>query len=230
MSLNEKIRSVIQSSRDSFPPELTALIEQGAGEISALEIVEKSLGLGDQAPSFTVNNYQGKTCSLEDYLENGPVVLTFYRGVWCPYCNLQLAEYNARLQDIRNAGGTLVAISPEKPEAIDLILASDVPPEAKEMIVNNLDFDVLHDVENKVARKFGLVFELPDSHKKLFDLMGLDVEKLNGDGSYTFPDPATYVICQDRQIAWAFVPNNYRKRAEADDIIRILKNISKSSV
>lgn len=223
MTLNAQIRETIQVFRDNFPSELNALIEQGAGEISALDIVEKALRIGDKAPDFSLKNRHGESRSLTEYLNRGPLVITFYRGAWCPYCNLQLAAYNARLDDIKAAGGTLVAITPEEPEGVNAFLESEAPQEAKDSIVDAPDFDVLHDKGNVLAKIYGLVFELPEPHKKLFELMKFDIEKANGDNSFTFPDPATYIIGTDGVIQWAFVPNNYRKRAEPEEIIQKLE-------
>jgi len=221
--LNQRIRDTIQKFRGQLPPDLTALIEQGAGEISALDIIERALKPGDTAPAFSLKNQNGGQKSLSDYLAQGPIVLTFYRGAWCPFCNLQLKEYNDRLDEIKGAGATLVAITPEKPGALDILVESGVRQDVIDMAVGNVGFDVLHDAGNRVAETFGLVFDLPESHRQLLKMLQVDVEKLNGDTSYTFPDPATYVIDRSGRITWAFVPNNYRKRAEVDQILDALR-------
>lgn len=221
--LNQRIRDTIQKFRGQLPPDLTALIEQGAGEISALDIIERALKPGDTAPAFSLKNQNGGQKSLSDYLAEGPVVLTFYRGAWCPFCNLQLKEYNDRLDEIKGAGATLVAITPEKPGALDILVESGVRQDVIDMAVGNVGFDVLHDAGNRVAETFGLVFDLPESHRQLLKMLQVDVEKLNGDTSYAFPDPATYVIDRSGRITWAFVPNNYRKRAEVDQILDALR-------
>ncbi len=221
--LNQRIRDTIQKFRGQLPPDLTALIEQGAGEISALDIIERALKPGDTAPAFSLKNQNGGQKSLSDYLAEGPVVLTFYRGAWCPFCNLQLKEYNDRLDEIKGAGATLVAITPEKPGALDILVESGVRQDVIDMAVGNVGFDVLHDAGNRVAETFGLVFDLPESHRQLLKMLQVDVEKLNGNTSYTFPDPATYVIDRSGRITWAFVPNNYRKRAEVDQILDALR-------
>ncbi len=221
--LNQRIRDTIQKFRGQLPPDLTALIEQGAGEISALDIIERALKPGDKAPAFSLKNQNGGQQRLSGYLAQGPVVLTFYRGAWCPFCNLQLKEYNDRLNEITGAGATLIAITPEKPGAVDILAESGVRQDVIDMAVGNVGFDVLHDAGNRVAETFGLVFDLPESHRQLLKMLQVDVEKLNGDTSYTFPDPATYVIDTSGLITWAFVPNNYRKRAEVDQILDALR-------
>lgn len=221
--LNTKIRTVIDHLRRNLPPEMVALIEQGAGEISALDIVERALRVGDPAPDFKLPAYGGGERALADYLKHGPVVLTFYRGVWCPYCNLQLKEYNDRLAEITDLGATLVAVTPEKPGALDALAAAGVPSEVTAGAVTSVDFDVLHDAGSALARQYGLVFELPMAHLDLLGQLGVQIDVLTGDSSFAFADPATYIIAPDGRIHWAFVPNNYRKRAEVDAITGALR-------
>lgn len=222
--LNTQIRQVIQQFRDTLPPELSAKIEQGAGEISALDIVERALKPGQAAPEFSLSNQRGDTRSLRHYLEQGKLVLTFYRGAWCPYCNLQLKAYSERLEEIRQSGASLVAVTPERPDALQTLKADGVSEDVLGMIFTRIPFDVLHDQGSRLTEAFGLAFELPQAHRELLQAMNIDVEKLTGDSRYVFPDPATYVINTDGRIGWAFVPNNYRKRAEVDDILRALQS------
>lgn len=228
MSLNDQIQQLVKTFRTSFSPELNALVEQGAGEISALPIVENALKAGDKAPNFTLRTHSGELRSLTDYLKAGPLVLTFYRGLWCPYCNLQLAAYNARYADIRALGANLVAISSEGPDGVEAIKDSNLPQETKDTIISAPDFDVLHDADTTVAKQFKVAFTLPESHRKLLEMFKVDVEKANGDNTYAFADPATYVIGQDGVIAWAYVPNNYRKRAEAEDVLAQLRLLAQA--
>lgn len=226
MSLNQQIQDLVKTFRASFPPELNALVEQGAGEISAMPIIENALKAGDKAPDFALKNYSGEARSLSDYLKAGPLVLTFYRGLWCPYCNLQLAAYNKGLADIRALGANLVAISSEGPDGAEAIKDSDLPQATKDTIISAPDFDVLHDANTSVAKQFGLAFVLPETHQELLRMFKVSVEKANGDNTYAFADPATYIIGQDGIIAWAYIPNNYRKRAEVSEILKQLGLLS----
>lgn len=223
--LNQQIREVIQQFRTVLPAEYSTLIEQGAGEISALDIIENALKNGDEAPDFALLNHIGHLRKLEDYLQEGPLVLTFYRGVWCPYCNLQLKVYAERLNEIMGAGAQLVAVTPEKPEAIAILESTGAPKDVIDMSVGNLPFDVLHDNGNSLAAKFGLEFELPESHKTLMRELHIDLVALTGNQRFVFPDPATYLIGSDGLIKWSFVPNNYRKRAEVDQILTALSEL-----
>jgi len=223
--LNEQIRETIQMFRENLPTEMSTLIEQGAGEISALDIIERALQKGDVVPSFELNDQSGENKGLQSYLENGPVVLTFYRGSWCPYCNLQLKAYSDRIEEITNSGATLVAVSPEKPGALDTLVSDGVAKELTDMVTTDIKFDVLFDENNSLAEQFGLQFTLPESHQQLLEAFNVDVERLNGTNTFAFPDPATYLIDTNGKISWAFVPNNYRKRAEVDDILAALQTL-----
>ena len=223
--LNEQIRETIHMFRENLPAEMSNLIEQGAGEISAMDIIERALQRGDTVPTFELTDQNGNTKSLNTYLEKGPVVLTFYRGSWCPYCNLQLKAYSDRLNEITNAGATLVAVTPEQPGALDTLVSDGVAKELTDMVTTDIKFDVLFDENNSLAEQFGLQFTLPESHQQLLEAFNVDVERLNGTNTFVFPDPATYVIDTDGTVKWAFVPNNYRKRAEVDAILAALQTL-----
>jgi len=217
--LNQQIRETIQLFRKNLPANLNALIEQGAGEISALDIIERAKKVGDQIPDFVLKNQYDDSCSLAEYQAKGPLVITFYRGVWCPYCNLQLKAYADRYKDFQTAGATLVAITPERPGAVNILRDSGAPQDVIDMAVGHVPFDVLHDADSTMAESLGLIFELPECHRTLLSSLGVDLEKLTGSSTYTFPDPATYVVKPSGEIVWAFVPNNYRKRAEVEQIL-----------
>lgn len=227
--LNQKIRNTIMQFRATLPAELSALIEQGAGEISALDVIERARKAGDKAPDFALSNQRGEQKRLADYLAQGPLVLTFYRGVWCPYCNLQLREYSDHIGEFEAAGATLVAITPERPNAYDILVQTGAHQDVLDMAVRDVPFDVLHDPGSRIAEAFGLVFELPESHRRLLSMLNVDVTALNGDSSFTFPDPATYVIRPSGEIGWAFVPNNYRRRAEVAQVVQALRLISSAA-
>ncbi|MEM9630962.1 MAG: peroxiredoxin-like family protein [Pseudomonadota bacterium] len=224
--LNQQIRDTIQQFRDNLPAELAAKIEQGAGEISALDIIGKALNVGNSVPDFSLSNQTGEQRNLANYLQQGPLVLTFYRGLWCPFCNLQLKAYDERLAEIEATGATLVAVTPEQPDALRILKDGGAPEDFTDMAIENPDFDVLFDKDGDLSEKFGLQFILPKVHQDLLQSFNIDVEELTGNNRYAFPDPATYVIDRDGQITWAFVPNNYRKRAEVDDILAALKKLS----
>ena len=186
--------------------------EKGIRDVEALGVLDQAKNTGDAAPMFKLSNAAGETVSLESILAQGPAIVTFYRGSWCPYCNIQLRSYQQHLSEITALGATLVAISPEKPTPAD---AQDA---------GGYEFHVLSDAGNEVADAFGIRYRLPQD---LIDAFGgrLDLAQYNGDGSWTLPLGATYVIDTDGTIVHAFVTADYRKRAEPADLIEALRKL-----
>ena len=147
-------------------------------------------------------------------LEAGPAVVTFYRGGWGPYCNIQLRAYQAVLPEITALGGRLVAISPQLPDG-SLSTAE----------ANKLTFDVLSDIGNRVARSFGLVWTLSEELRAALRSSNKALPEFNGDDSWELPVPATYVIARDRRVALAGIDVNYRERLEPDAILSALRSL-----
>lgn len=176
-------------------------------------ILDAALQVGDKAPDFTLPDALGEEVTLYSQLEKGPVVLTWYRGGWCPYCNITLQYLQQRLPDFKKEGASLLALTPELP---------DKSLDTKEK--HDLQFQVLSDVGNKVGKEYGVVFQLTDEvagiYQESFDLHGY-----NGDGSNELPLAATYVIDSEGVIQYAFLDADYRNRAEPDEIVAQLKKL-----
>ena len=184
-----------------------------AAALSADEAVQLALGVGDVAPDFELANASGGTTHLSEMLASGPVVLTFYRGSWCPYCNTELRKLQAALPDVEAARARMIAVSPQTPDSSMTIVERQ-----------KLTFPVLSDPGNRVAREFGLVFAVGDDVRETYGAYGIDLEKSNGDDSWELPVPATYVIAPDRTITYAFVEADYTKRADPTDVVAALRN------
>ncbi|WP_430934153.1 peroxiredoxin-like family protein [Saccharicrinis sp. 156] len=177
---------------------------------------KNAIKIGKKAPNFELPNPAGKSISLDVLLEKGPVVITFYRGNWCPYCNLQLRALQAKLDDIHALGATLVAISPQVPDGS---LTNDE--------ISNMDFTVLSDQDAKVALQYGVAWEVPEflaEHMRVD--RKLDLEKINNGNGNILPIPATLILGQDGVVTWSYVNVDYRTRSEPDEIIEALKNLS----
>jgi len=170
--------------------------------------------VGDLAPDFNLPTAAGGFGILTQYLKKGPVVLSFYRGGWCPFCNLEFRMLHACLPQIRSSGAALVGISPELP-AVSTATAER----------NDLKFDVLSDTGNHVARRYGLIMQVDYELRPLYLKWGFDVPAANGDDSYELPVPATYVIDTGGTIRAAYVNKDYTSRMEAADIIKALKSL-----
>lgn len=186
---------------------------KGIAEVANSGIYESAKNTGDEAPGFALNNASGEQVTLESYLEKGPVVLMWYRGGWCPYCNITLSAMQNRLTDIQDAGGQLIALTPEVPD-------SSLSTKEK----NELQFEVLSDIDNEVAKKYGIVFKLNDKVAEYYN-NGFGLQKYNGNENNELPLAATYVIDKNGVIRYTFLDADYTKRAEPDTVINVLKRL-----
>lgn len=154
--------------------------------------------------------------SLNDYLTQGPVVLTWYRGGWCPYCNITLRALQQSVLEFKAEGTSLLALTLELP---DKSLSTQER--------NELEFEVLTDRNNEVARQYGLVFKLTPEVSELYK-KNFSLEEYNGNDSDELPLAATYVIDQQGLIRYAFLDAEYRHRAEPQQIIKVLRSLGQS--
>ncbi|MDF1618748.1 peroxiredoxin-like family protein [Petrocella sp. FN5] len=210
-NLGNQIEALIKTSKKRLPEEIQAIFDKA---IKELDQSVKIMGIkaGHMAPNFTLKNHLGDEVELQSVLEEGPVVLTFYRGAWCPYCNLQLKAYQNVLTKIEALGAKLIAISPQKPDDSLSIIEK-----------HQLSFPVLSDMGLTVSKKYNIVYALPEYLQKAYKTLGLDLETLNGDGSWQLPFAATFIINQQGLICYAFIDADYKKRMEPIDIISILE-------
>lgn len=212
------LKEALDARRADFmktaPADKAAAFQRGVDELAASGVAARAVKAGDAAPDFTLTNARGTAVTLSALLARGPVVLTFYRGGWCPYCNLQLRAYQRILPDLRAAGATLVAIAPERPD--DTLSTAEK---------NALEFEVLSDAVGEVGAAYRVYFELSAELQALYAAGGNDLAKRNADGRWHLPIPATYVIARDGRVAAAFVDVEYRNRAEPSDILAALHAI-----
>lgn len=215
-NFNYSLQGVIDEKRagSKIPSDARMTMEQATEKLRKSGIIDKAKQKGDTYIDFSLPNVDGKTVKLSEELKKGPIVLTFYRGGWCPYCNLQLKAYQDHLEQFKAAGGQLIAVSPESMESGETTVDK-----------NDLKFKILSDNLNKEARKYGLVFQLDDELKKVYLKFGLDLEKNQGNDSWELPIPATYVISKDGKIVYSFLNVDYVQRAEPSDIIKALNSL-----
>ena len=185
--------------------------------IDAEVAANRALGVGDRAPDFALPDATGETVRLSDLLLDGPVVVTFYRGAWCPYCNTQLRDYQQALGSFEATGARLVAISPQAPDS-SMSMAER----------NALAYSVLSDTGGQVSQQYGLIFRVDDETRARYEAVGVDLARYNGDdtdAAWALPVPATYVIDPSGIIRAAFVEADYTQRASPRQVLEALQEV-----
>lgn len=188
-------------------------VDESIAQAKSFQEGANALALEQNAPSFELPNQHGQSVQLTELLAKGPVVVTFYRGSWCPYCNLQLKALQARLPEIHALGAKLVAISPQVPDG-----------SMSENEISNMDFVVLSDQNADVAASYGVAWKVPTfllEHMRVD--RGLDLESLNNGNGSILPIPATFVLNSEGKVTWRYVDVDYRTRSEPEDIINALE-------
>jgi peroxiredoxin len=203
---DEFIASLPESAKQSITTAFQKLMASNFGD--------NALNVGDTIPLFTLPNAKGEPVAIKDVLKNGPLVISFYRGGWCPFCNLEFKALSDALPEIQRYEATLIGISPETPDVAQQTVSQ-----------HHLPFAVLSDVGNEVIKSFGLVNVVYEEMRPLYLEWGLDIPAHNGDDSWEIPIPATYVIDTQGVIRAAYVNKDYTQRMEPADIIVALKQL-----
>ncbi len=214
-SLASELEAMSASVRAQAPATVLDTIDAANRRLAQSALAERALQAGQRAPDFVLPDAKGATVSLGQLLARGPLVLSFYRGAWCPYCNLELQAWQRHLPALRARGAGFAAISPQLPDA-SLTLAEK----------HALAYPVLSDAGNRVARRFGIVYTLDASLRPVYEQFGIDLAAANGDSSFELPVPATYLIGRDGMIAGAWIDADYRHRAEPSAVLARLDEIA----
>ena len=219
MSLQDRLdafRTAFESGGPPYnaPPEVSATMHRATDELIASGQASRAKRAGDVAPAFSLADGDGATVASRDLLARGPLVLTFYRGVWCPYCNMDLQALEAERAGIESRGASLVALSPQT-----------APNSRKSQRQNELGFPILSDVEGRVADAYGLRFAMPDYLIELYKGFGNDLPAINGDPSWTLPMPARFVIGTNGAIAYAEVNPDYTRRPDPSELLPVLDRL-----
>jgi peroxiredoxin len=182
-----------------------------SGFFAIAQEAPEGLFLNSKAPDFKAKDQNGKDIRLKDLLKKGKVVLVFYRGEWCPYCNKQLQRLEDSLKLILDKGATLVAVTPEQPESI-----------AKTIEKTKAQYPVLHDENLKIMKAYEVEFELPENTLKRYRNGGIKIDEINGKNGNYLPVPATYVIDKEGNITYRFFNQDYKKRPSVQEILKQL--------
>lgn len=213
-SLREQTIAKIEQGRHANPNFMKS-VDDAINEAKKFQQGANAINIGQSAPNFELPDPLGKPYTLSNVLSQGPVIVTFYRGSWCPYCNLQLRALQSQLDEIHALGAKLVAISPEVPDGS--LTNSEI---------RDMDFIVLSDQDAHVAELYGVSWEVPEvllTHMKVD--RQLDLETINNGNSSILPIPATFIINPEGIVTWRYVDVDYRTRSEPDDIINALKKL-----
>ncbi len=213
-NLKANIAALKHEVDQDMPEDTRKLLERSVQRVIESGIAESALAVDDYFPQFSLPNVVGDAISSGELLAQGPLVVCFFRGGWCPYCNLELRAYQSILREIHELGAEFVAISPQLPDE-SLTMAAKA----------NLTFEVLNDTGNSLSEHMGLMHELPPSLVDTYLSMGYDLERINGNMRWTLPLPATYVLDRDHRIHMAFINPDYRVRFEPDQVLVALREL-----
>jgi len=204
---------------DVIPYDKLEIMDRATDELARSGLRSTTLKEGDRVEDFILMDAHGTPVRLQQLLSEGPVVVSFYRGGWCPYCNIELRGLQRALPQIRELGASLVAISPQLPD-------NSLSTEER----NHLEFPVLSDVGNIVARRFGIVFTLPEDLLKIYDTFQHGLRKMNGeDGGTELPIPATFVLDRNGVIQLAYVDEDYTRRLDPELVLDKLQELTRPS-
>jgi peroxiredoxin len=200
------------------PAERLAVIDLAAAQLSYSGLADRALKIGDLAPSFELPDGDGMLWRSEELLRSGPLVIVFYRGRWCAYCNAQLAALQEVHPQIAEARASLIAISPQTQK--HSYMTRDM---------HKLRFPVLSDEGNEVARKFGLAYRLSPEMQAMYESIMTKLPGYNGDQSWELPLAATYIVQSDGKISYARFDADWRKRPDPEEILRIVRGSMKQN-
>lgn len=204
----ENFRAAMASK---IPAEVATVMRSAGQKIAETGAGKNAPKIEDIAPDFVLPDAQGKSLRLSDLYSVGPVVLVFYRGGWCPFCNMELKAYQRELTNFKKAGIRIIAVSPERPDHTSTTQEK-----------NALEFDVLSDTENQAARAYGLLFDLPSELVPVYKSFGVDLVNHNSVGAWTLPVPGTFAIAKGGIIRLAFADVDYTNRLEPADCLKAL--------
>jgi peroxiredoxin len=212
MTLQDELDSVFQELNCTLDPQMRGAMERAEQLLLASGVVDRALKAGERAPDFELRNARGEHVRSVELLTKGPLVLSFFRGGWCPYCSRELRALQRAVPRILSLGASLVAITPEKPDRA-----------ARTAARNRLEFPVLTDAHLTLAVAFGLTFELAAELRPYYAGLGAALPDLNAGSGWVLPVPATYVVAPDGVITFGYLDPDYRRRLEPAEIIRVLE-------
>ncbi len=212
MSLTTQLKELADQMATKIPVEAQAVMENAINDLKNSNLIDKALKTGDVLPNIVLPNVKGEAISLQSKLKSGKkLVIAFYRGGWCPYCNVELVALQKILPEIQAKGAELIAITPESPD-------NSLSTTEK----NELTFEVLTDKDNKIANSLNLAYQLPEELNVLYKNFGIDLKESQGNTEKTLPIAATYVVEASGKVTYHFLKEDYKLRADTSDILNAI--------
>ncbi|CAL5866138.1 uncharacterized protein PFLUO_LOCUS345 [Penicillium psychrofluorescens] len=205
MALSKELSTTYTQFLETAPKELSSVITKTVADFKNTYDPAKAIQPGSAFPQFQLSDATGNKLTLNDLLAKGPFLVSFYRGEWCPFCNLELRALQMHLEDFGKRGVTLVAISPELP---------DQSLSTSEKL--SLKFPVLSDVNNELAKQLGIVFAQPEPMRTVYDKFGVDWNKRYGNNQLEVPVPATILVDKKGIVRNSFVNPEYHQRLDPE--------------
>jgi len=210
-TLREELDERRLNMRRFVPKATQAVNDRAVEEFRQTGLGQRALKVGDHAPEFTLPDVRGNLVSSRDLLAQGPLILTFIRGRWCPFCCATVEAWQGYLPQVKAKGASLVAISPMLSKQADFMRDQ-----------HKVMFPILSDANNKVAAQFGAACQVPDYQRELFMTVFINLPFINGDESWSLPFPATFAIAADGKIRYSFADPDYTLRAEPAEVLQSL--------
>ncbi|MGL4653832.1 peroxiredoxin-like family protein [Cetobacterium sp.] len=209
--LEKKLAKRRESTKERVAAETLTKMLKATQNLKNEDVEKRAFNVGDKIENSKLLNSLSEEVELVKILDNKPSIISFYRGTWCPYCNLELAAYNKILQNKK--GVNMIAISPEKPDS--------------SVDTANLNFKVFSDINNELAKKLDLAFDITETIEEVYKGFGIDLEESQGNKDRVLPIPATYIVDSSRKIVYAYIDADYTKRAEPKEVIeKYLENFN----
>lgn len=209
--LAEQIEELNRTLSSQLPEEILEAFGKSVEALKTEKIEENSLKTGEKMPEFVLPDIHGNKVSSEELLKHGKLILAFYRGSWCPYCNLELKVLQDNWSRFKEKKAVLIAISPQSPDH-SLAMAKK----------NHLEFYMLTDADNALAKKLGIAFQLQDFVLPYYKNLGIDLEEYHKNKENTLPVPAVFVIDENGYVIFRFLDVNYMNRIDIEELINVL--------
>ncbi len=209
--LQEQLDEITANTRALVQPERLAISEQAVSDLFASGAETRILQAGSQAPAFALPDFSGKLVRSSDLLSLGPLIISFFRGRWCPYCITELEAWRDLYPELRERGVLMVAISPQTVRQSDFTAGQ-----------HSIPFPILHDSRCDVAEQFGLVYTVPPFHQNYYRSILVNIPFVNGDESWRLPLPATFAVSQSGTILFADAYADFRVRPEPAEVLKAL--------